>query len=92
MFCRSYSLFSLVQNKALSCLLVMVRGEPQQIEGMTASLDIVHRLWNRMDAAQVKEKTLLFLLCFVLFVTALNVKVWKFNLPDLKKFATIDLQ
>lgn len=69
MCCCSYSLFSLVQNKALSCLLVMVRGEPQQTEGMT-SLDIVHRLWNRMDAAQVKEKTLLSLSCFVLFVSA----------------------
>ncbi|XP_058234953.1 FIGNL1-interacting regulator of recombination and mitosis [Hemibagrus wyckioides] len=41
-------------NKALSCLLLMVRGEPQQVEGMTASLDIVHRLWNCMDAAQVQ--------------------------------------
>ncbi|KAK3542591.1 hypothetical protein QTP86_031293 [Hemibagrus guttatus] len=43
-------------NKALSCLLVVVRGEPQQVEGMTASLDIVHRLWNRMDAAQVQTQ------------------------------------
>ncbi|GAA6093778.1 uncharacterized protein C1orf112 homolog isoform X1 [Tachysurus ichikawai] len=41
-------------NKALSCLLVVVRGDRQQAECMTASLDVVHQLWNRMDAAQVQ--------------------------------------
>ncbi|MCJ8743468.1 hypothetical protein PDJAM_G00094400 [Pangasius djambal] len=41
-------------NKALSCLLVVVRGEPLQAEGMTSSLNIIHQLWNRMDAAQVQ--------------------------------------
>ncbi|XP_053098173.1 uncharacterized protein C1orf112 homolog isoform X2 [Pangasianodon hypophthalmus] len=41
-------------NKALSCLLVVVRGEPLQAESMTPSLNIIHQLWNRMDAAQVQ--------------------------------------
>ncbi|XP_060773330.1 FIGNL1-interacting regulator of recombination and mitosis isoform X3 [Neoarius graeffei] len=41
-------------NKALSCLLVVVRAEPLQTECMTSSLTIIHQLWNRMDAAQVQ--------------------------------------
>ncbi|XP_053469614.1 uncharacterized protein C1orf112 homolog isoform X2 [Ictalurus furcatus] len=41
-------------NKALSCLLVVVRGDPVQAECLTSSVNIIHQLWNRMDAAQVQ--------------------------------------
>ncbi|KAM9443839.1 FIGNL1-interacting regulator of recombination and mitosis isoform 2-T2 [Clarias gariepinus] len=41
-------------NKSLSCLLVVVRGEPLQPECTTSSLHIVHQLWNCMDPVQIQ--------------------------------------
>ncbi|KAI5090351.1 hypothetical protein C0J45_19212, partial [Silurus meridionalis] len=42
-------------NKALSCLLVVVRGEPVHTETMTTTLNIIHQMWTRMDAVQVQS-------------------------------------
>ncbi|XP_062857293.1 FIGNL1-interacting regulator of recombination and mitosis isoform X2 [Trichomycterus rosablanca] len=46
-------------NKALGCVLMVVRGEGLQDESMELSLKIVHQLWNRMCATQVQIHPLL---------------------------------
>ncbi|TSW21797.1 hypothetical protein Baya_13572 [Bagarius yarrelli] len=58
-------------NKALSCLLVVVRGEPLHAECMIATLNIIHRLWKRMDVTQVQtHRSIQFTLKLLLSVSA----------------------
>ncbi|KAL6486016.1 hypothetical protein MHYP_G00054080 [Metynnis hypsauchen] len=41
-------------NKALGCVLVVVRGEPLQAECLASSLKVIHHLWSLMCANQVQ--------------------------------------
>uniref|UniRef100_A0A8B9HXR0 Uncharacterized protein n=1 Tax=Astyanax mexicanus TaxID=7994 RepID=A0A8B9HXR0_ASTMX len=44
-------------NKTLGCMLVVVRGEPLQAEYLGSSMKIIHQLWGRMCALQVRAHT-----------------------------------
>lgn len=62
-------------NKTLGCMLVVVRGEPLQAECLGSSVKIIHRLWRRMCALQVRTHTSLQnTLSLLLSISAILIK------------------